>query len=426
MTRQARNLHRDHASVRRSETPVNTSSADMSRKEEFPPSSRATGGARAIHLMRTEFQNTARRNVLRYGSVFASPDPFHLESGAVIRSLEIAYSTLGHLNAEGTNAVLVCHALTGNAFAADGVLETGETIPGWFNGAIGTGRGFDPGRVFVVCANILGSCYGTTGPSSMNPSTGKQYRMSFPQISVRDMVRAQKLLLDSLGVHRLVTVIGGSLGGMQALEWAIMYPELVESIIPIASAVQHSAWCIGISEMQRLAIMNDPKWSNGEYESQPAQGLAIARGIAMISYRSRVSFQERFGRHLISERDGHERNRLFERFPYSYAVESYLRYQGQKLVDRFDANTYIYLTRAMDLHDISLGRGTVKEVLGSIRARVLSIGISSDVLYPPGEQMDFASLISGAKYIQLESPHGHDAFLIEFDQLNGAIRSFLP
>jgi len=375
--------------------------------------------------MRTESHSTAKGGLTRFGSVYSSPVPFLFDSGAVIQSLEIAYTTHGTLNAEGTNAVLLCHALTGNAFAADAVLDTGETVPGWFSGVIGTGRGFDPEHIFIICANILGSCYGTTGPTSTDPSTGKAYRMSFPQMTVRDMVRAQKLLVDDLGVRRLVTVIGGSLGGMQALEWAILYPDMVETIVPIATAVQHSAWCIGISEMQRLAIMSDPGWSDGDYDAQPAQGLAIARGIAMISYRSRGSFQARFGRQTISEGDEHRRNRLFERIPYSYAVESYLRYQGQKLVDRFDANTYIYLSRAMDLHNISAGRAPLADVLGAVRARVLSVGISSDVLYPPEEQKEFASLIPGARYVQIESPHGHDAFLIEFDQLNAALRSFL-
>ena len=361
----------------------------------------------------------------RNGAIVAQREPFALESGAVLPRLEIAYTVRGRLNAERTNAILVCHALTGNAHASDARLQSGETIPGWFNGVIGPALGLDTDRFFVICSNILGSCYGTTGPTSVDPATGAPYRMRFPQMTVRDMVRVQKLLLDTLGVRALVTVIGGSLGGMQALEWALMYPEMVGSIVPIATAAAHSAWCIGISEAQRLAIINDPAWQGGNYGAQPERGLAIARSIAMISYRSRGSFGDRFDRQGIASGDGHERVRVFDEIPLSFAVQSYLRYQGQKLADRFDANTYIYLTRAMDIHDVSAGRGSLKDVLGGVKARVLSIGISSDVLYPPPEQKGIASAIPGAAYVELDSPHGHDAFLIEFDKMNALLRDFL-
>jgi len=361
----------------------------------------------------------------RNGNVFSPAGPFRLESGAVLPSIEIAYTTLGRLNAPGTNAVLVCHALTGNAHAVDAPQPDGETIPGWFKGLIGPSLGLDTDRYFVVSSNILGSCYGTTGPASINPATGSAYRMTFPQMTVRDMVRAQRLLADHLGVRKLVTIIGGSLGGMQALEWAVMYPGFVGSIVPIATAAAHSAWCIGISETQRLAIMNDPAWEGGNYSVQPERGLAIARSIAMITYRSQRSFEGRFGRNGTAPGDGHERVRVFPEVPMAFAVESYLRYQGQKLADRFDANAYIYLTRAMDLHDVSAGRGSMHEVLAGVSARVLSIGISSDVLYPPAEQRSIASAIPGAVYAELDSPHGHDAFLIEFEKMNALLRDFL-
>jgi homoserine O-acetyltransferase len=361
----------------------------------------------------------------RNGRVYRHDRPFTLESGAVLPSLEIAYTTQGTLNSEGTNALLVCHALTGSAHARDAKLPSGETIPGWFNGVIGSGRGLDTERFFVVASNILGSCYGTSGPASINPATGRAYRVEFPQMTVRDMVRAQKLLSDHLGIQRIVTAIGGSLGGMQALEWAVMYPEMIESIVPIATAAQHSAWCIGISEAQRLAIMSDPEWRGGYYTEQPARGLAIARSVAMISYRSQPSFEERFGRRETVEGDGHERIRLFPTIPLTYAVESYLRYQGQKLVDRFDANTYIYLSRAMDRHNLGAGRGNVRDVLGNLKARVLSIGISSDILYPPAEQQEIAAAVPAGEYAELQSIHGHDAFLIEFDWLNAQLQRFL-
>ncbi len=375
--------------------------------------------------MTTVPETPPQTRTTRDGTILAHRRPFALESGAVLPSLEIAYTVRGRLNAEGTNAVLVCHALTGNAHASDAHLEGGETIPGWFNGIIGPGLGIDTDRHFVICSNILGSCYGTTGPASVNPATGTPYRMAFPQMTVRDIVRVQKLLIHHLGVRRLATVIGGSLGGMQALEWALLYPEMVDTIVPIATAAAHSPWCIGISETQRLAIINDPAWQNGNYARQPERGLAIARAIAMISYRSQGSFTERFHREGITPGDGHERVRVFHDVPLSFAVQSYLRYQGQKLAARFDANTYIYLTRAMDLHDVSADRGTMNDVLGSILARVLSIGISSDVLYPPEEQRAIASAIPLGRYAELDSPYGHDAFLIEFDRMNALLRDFL-
>jgi homoserine O-acetyltransferase len=361
-----------------------------------------------------------------HGFLYTHPHPFQLDSGDVLPSLTIAYTTTGELNSDGTNAVLVCHALTGDAHAADTTLADGRSVNGWFAGTIGPGRGLDSRRYFVVCANILGSCYGTTGPTSINPATGQHFGPDFPSVTVRDMVRAQKALLDNLGVHSLVTVIGGSLGGMQALEWAVMYPGMVRTIVPIATAARHSAWCIGLSETQRLAIMSDPDWKGGWYESQPERGLAIARAIAMISYRSNASFGTRFGRSAIRAGDGHERIRIFSETPPAFSVESYLRYQGQKLVDRFDANAYIGLTRTMDAHDIGKNRAPVRDVLGECKAGALSVGISSDILYPAAEQQEIASSIPRGKYVEINSPHGHDAFLIEFETLNGILREFLP
>ncbi len=368
---------------------------------------------------------TSGSRITRDGTIFACREPFTLDSGAVLPSLEIAYTLHGQLNAGGTNAILVCHALTGNAHAADAPPSSRGIVPGWFNGVIGPARGIDTDRFLVICSNIIGSCYGTTGPTSTNPATGLPYRMTFPQMTVRDMVRAQKILLDALGVRRLAAVIGGSLGGMQALEWAVMYPGVVGSIIPIATAAAHSPWCIGISETQRLAIMNDPAWEGGNYASQPARGLTIARSIAMISYRSQQSFESRFARRGILPGDGHERTRVFGEIPPSFAVQSYLRYQGQKLAGRFDANSYIYLTRAMDLHDLGAGRGPLLDVLRGISSRVLSVGISSDILYPPAEQKAIAAAIPGALYAELDSPYGHDAFLMEFDPMNALLRNFL-
>ena len=357
------------------------------------------------------------------GKVRSFDRPFKLESGVTLSRLDVAYETYGILNSEGTNAVLVCHALTGSAHAGTGCGS--DATPGWWDGIIGKGKGLDPDRHFIVCANIPGSCYGTTGPTSVNPGTGSAYRRSFPAITVRDMVRAEHLLLQGLGVRELTTVIGGSLGGMQVLEWAVMFPEMVRTIIPIATAARHSPWCIGLDEAQRLAIMNDPAWRGGEYDEQPLEGLALARMIAMISYRSKQSFDQRFGREPYPGGGPSKPMGVAPGIPVSFQVESYLRYQGEKLVDRFDANSYLCLTRAMDQHDVGAGRGSAADALGLVRARALCVGVSSDVLYPREEQRAIASLIPGAHYAEIRSAHGHDAFLIEFDQLNRLIRLLL-
>ncbi|HTP80835.1 MAG TPA: homoserine O-acetyltransferase [Bacteroidota bacterium] len=357
---------------------------------------------------------------VRSGSVrvFDRADPFNLDLGGTLQAVDVAYETYGKLNDDGTNGILVCHALTGNAHAADvDPAARRNGAEGWWNGLIGPGKAFDTDRYCVICSNILGSCYGTTGPTALNPTTGRPYRSSFPPITVRDMVRVQHALLSRLGIRHLVAVAGGSLGGMQVLEWAIMYPQLVASIIPIGTAAQHSSWCIGLNQAARAAITNDPGWLNGEYDEQPVRGLGLARMIAMISYRSRASFEERFGRKL-QEPDGAGSKEEFQ-------IESYLRYQGEKLVRRFDANCYMTITEAMDRHDVARGRGTVADVLGSIRSRALCIGIDSDVLYPTGEQKDIAGKMPGARYSEIRSIHGHDAFLIEYDQLNESIGTFL-
>lgn len=365
------------------------------------------------------------RGGTQYATLFTPPRPLQMDCGANLAPVTIAYETYGTLNSEGTNAILVCHALTGNAHASSLSNARDENKQsqqaGWWDAVIGPGKAFDTNNYFVVCSNFLGGCYGTTGPTSINPQTGKQYRVDFPQMTVRDMVRLQFELIKHLGIQRLVTVAGGSLGGMQVLEWALMYPEFVQSIIPIGTAARHSAWCIGLNEAARLAIMNDPQWQNGYYIEQPAQGLALARIIAMISYRSAPSFGEKFERNVQTM----EFNDLFEKKDGLFQIEGFLRYQGKKLVERFDANTYIYITRAMDTQDVTNNRGTLKDVLGSIKAKALCVGINSDVLYPVSEQQEIASLIPQARYVEIDSIHGHDAFLIEFNQMNKLIAPFL-
>ncbi|HEY9599493.1 MAG TPA: homoserine O-acetyltransferase [Cyanophyceae cyanobacterium] len=328
-------------------------------------------------------------------------EPLRLEFGEVLVDVQVAYRTWGQLNKNGDNAVLICHALTGWADADS-----------WWDGLFGEGKLFDPQTDFIVCSNVLGSCYGTTGPTSINPLTGKVYGPDFPSITIRDMVRVQAALVEALGIQQLKMVIGGSLGGMQVLEWALLYPEKVEAIAPIATSGRHSAWCIALSEAQRQAICADPNWQGGYYthEQPPATGLATARMIAMSTYRSRASFEARFGRQLQNKSQ--------------FAVESYLRHHGEKLVHRFDANTYITLTQAMDRHDVAHGRGEYESVLGAIAQPTLVVAIDSDVLYPPVEQQELATFIPNAQLACLHSPHGHDAFLIDIEALNNLIENF--
>jgi len=331
--------------------------------------------------------------------LFNERTPLLLESGAQLAPVHVAYETYGRLNNDGTNAILICHALTANAHAA-GKHSAIEKTSGWWDPLIGPGRAFDTDRYFVVCPNILGSCYGTTGPASLNPTTGELYRLDFPQFTVRDIVTVQKKLLDFLGVHQLTTISGSSLGGMQVLEWPLMYPEFCKSIIPISTAARQTAWCIALNTAARTAIIDDPDWNHGDYERQPAKGLALARMIGMISYRSGPEFEERFGN------DSHQ-------------IESYLRYQGEKLVSRFDANTYLYLTRAMDSHDITRGRNT------QINCAVCCIGFTSDSRYPISDQQKLFDQIPNAEIHILDSIHGHDSFLIEFDAMSEVIENFL-
>lgn len=329
------------------------------------------------------------------------PGDFSLENGSVLRDVEIAYRTWGEIANAQKHAILICHALTGSA-----------DVDAWWPGIIGPGKTFDPARDFVVCANILGSCYGSTGPVSQKPGTCEPYRGDFPRISIRDMVQLERLLLDELGVEKLELVTGPSLGGMQALEWSLMYPERVGSIVPIGVGGQHSAWCIGISEAQRAAIAADPNWNDGFYtdDAPPHRGLAAARMMAVCTYRSWESFRQRFGR---NEREDGE-----------YQVQSYLQHQGEKITGRFDANSYVCLTHAMHTHDLGRGRGSYPEVLSTITQPALVVSVSSDALYPPEEQKFLADHMPNARYEILHSVHGHDGFLIETEALGEMIAQF--
>ncbi|MDG5767402.1 homoserine O-acetyltransferase [Balneolales bacterium ANBcel1] len=331
------------------------------------------------------------------------PEPFVTEAGFTFPELEIAYNTWGTPNADMSNVVVVFHALTGHASADK-----------WLTGFFGKGRLLDPDEHYIICSNVLGSCYGTTGPLTINPKTGKRYGGDFPVVTIRDMVRVQQRLLDHLGVSRIRFAIGASMGGMQALEFGIM-DSRPEQLVLIAMGKDHSAWAIGVGEAQRKALTSDPKWRDGHYppEDPPADGLAAARMMGMITYRSAKSFGKRFGRNQQQDKP-------------CFQVESYLNYQGYKLVERFDAVTYHRLTVAMDSHDVSRSRGSFEEVLGNVEIPVLVIGISSDVLYPVDEQKELAALLANGRYAELESENGHDAFLIEFEEIQNLVKSHFP
>jgi homoserine O-acetyltransferase len=362
-------------------------------------------------------------NKTKFVQLFDESNPLAMDCGAELSPITVAYETYGTLNEACDNAVVVCHALTGSAHAAGFSSDDPKSV-GWWDSFIGEGKPLDTKKYFIICSNFLGGCYGTTGSSSVDPATGKPYGLSFPQMTVRDMVRVQKKLVTYLGVKKIKTVIGGSLGGMQVLEWGVLFPEFVQSIIPIATSVQHSPWAIGLNNLSRLAIMNDPEWKDGNYYGfpQPEKGFSLARQIAMISYRSEKEFTQRFSRERIMGE-----NDTLHRFDASnlFQVERYLQYQGTKLVNRFDANTYLFISRCMDIHDLAYGRGTVHDVLGSISIPALCVGIDTDILYPATEQQRMAALLPNSTYREISSPFGHDAFLIEFEQMEAHVRNFL-
>jgi len=364
-----------------------------------------------------------RRQFLRV----AVDRPFILDGGGRLRDVDIAYETWGTLGPDGANAILLCHAWTGDSHAT-GTADTSRRTEGWWEGVVGPGLAIDTERHYVVCANVLGGCQGSTGPSSPHPDDGRPYGSRFPVVTVRDMVRLQRALADHLGVARWLSVVGGSMGGMQALEWAIMYPDRVASIIPVCACTEATAQQIAWTAIGRRAIRLDPGWRGGDYYDAPPgdgphRGLAIARQIAQVTFRSDEVFTDRFGRSLADPTD--EPLDLWQRFE----VERYLDYHGDKLVNRFDANSYLLLGKAMDLHDVARGRGSRAAALARVKVPVLSMGVWSDLLYPSYQQRRLAELVnaagSPATYAEIDSPHGHDAFLIDVDQVGEAIAKFL-
>jgi homoserine O-acetyltransferase len=354
---------------------------------------------------------------------FARFDALPVDSGSTLAPVDVAYQTYGTLNPQATNAILIEHAFSGDSHAAGISAETGK--PGWWDTMIGPGKAFDTDRYFVICSNVLGGCRGTTGPSSVNPETGQPYAMEFPVITIADMVRLQKLLIDRLGIGRLLAVAGGSMGGMQVLEWAVSYPQMVAAAIPIASTARHSAQQIAFNEVGRQAIMGDPDWNEGNYYAgkPPAHGLSVARMVGHITYRSDDSMREKFGRRLR----GKERP-AFD-FSAEFEVESYLRYRGSQFVDRFDANSYLYITKAMDYFDLAGGRGSLGAALERATARFLVVSFTSDWLYPSYQSQQIVNALRSRNrdvaYCELPSNYGHDAFLVEVEEQTELVRGFL-
>ncbi len=357
---------------------------------------------------------------------FAEDEPFCLESGATLSPVTLAYETYGRLNADRSNAVLICHALSGGAHAA-GTLHPDDTQPGWWDDCIGPGKAFDTDRYFVICSNVLGSCYGSTGPASIDPATGKPYGLLFPVVTIGDMVRAQEKLLDHLGIERLLCVAGGSMGGMQVLEWAAHHPERVRAAIPIATTAQHSPMLIAFSEVGRQAIYADPYWNHGDYygrANKPDGGLAVARMVGHITYLSEESMHQKFGRRLRGiEKYGYE-------FQTEFEIESYLKYNGDKFTRRFDANSYLYITKAMDYFDLSRPTGALAAAFAaSVDVKFLVISFSSDWLYPAYHSKRLVSALYAAgadvTYLDVQSAWGHDSFLLEVETMTHLLSSFL-
>ncbi len=351
--------------------------------------------------------------------------PLRLDCGVELGPYRIAYQTYGTLNADKSNAVLVCHALTGDQFAADRHPVTGKG--GWWETMVGPGKVIDPARYYIICSNVLGGCMGTTGPLAVDPATGKPWNLRFPVVTIADMVRAQAALIDHLGIPDLFCVIGGSMGGMQVLEWAASFPKRVFAAVPIACAARHSAQNIAFHEVGRQAIMADPEWKGGDYrlhDTAPERGLAVARMTAHITYLSEQALQRKFGRNLQN------RNALGFGFDADFQVESYLRHQGSTFVERFDANSYLYITRAMDYFDLAAEHGGVlANAFRGTKTRFCIISFTSDWLFPTSESRTLVhalnAVAANVSFVEVKTDKGHDAFLLEEPELFAIVRGFL-
>jgi homoserine O-acetyltransferase len=380
---------------------------------------------------------------------FISDEPFACDDGHVLPGYTLRYETYGRLNPTRDNVVLVCHALSGDHHCA-GIHSLSDKKPGWWNNLIGPGKAVDTNHHFVVCANVLGGCQGSTGPLSTNPATGRPYGLSFPAVTIRDMVRSQKRLLDHLGVRKLRCALGGSMGGMQALQWAIEYPDFCHKILAMATTAREGAQAIAFNEVGRQAIMQDPGWNRGDYPKGggPRVGLAIARMMAHITYLSDASMDRKFGRRTVKPRlplapapalaeeaalataDGNQAIANTAAFDINFEVQSYLRYQGQSFINRFDANTYLYITRAIDGFDLAASYGgTLEQAFAPVQANTLVIGFTSDWLFPPDQNREIVLALQRAgkhaSYAELATDLGHDSFLLESPELYALVRAFL-
>jgi len=354
------------------------------------------------------------------------PHELALESDAKLGPVTLAYETCGDLSPAGDNAILVLHALSGDSHAAGYYSET-DPKPGWWETMVGPGKGIDTTKFFVICSNIVGGCMGSTGPSSLNPKTGLPYGLDFPMVTIGDMVKAQKGLLDHLGISRLRAVVGGSIGGMQVLEWSLRYPEMVEAAIPLATTHRHSALAIAFHEVARQAIMADPNWRQGNYYSgpKPRLGLAVARMIGHITYLSDEALHRKFGRRL------QDKNDFSFNFDADFQVESYLRHQGSKFVERFDANSFLYITKAADYFDLKArhGAGSLSQAFSLARCRFMVVSFSSDWLYPTYQSREMVKAMKknglDVSFCEIKADCGHDAFLLPSERLTNLMRGFL-
>lgn len=360
---------------------------------------------------------------------FATDRRFALDSGAALSDVVVAYETWGRLDADASNAVLLCHAWTGDSHAA-GPASRGHLASGWWDETVGPGKAIDTDKYFVVCANVLGGCQGSTGPASPHPVDGRPYGSRFPVVTIRDMVRAQARMMGQLGVTQWLAVVGGSMGGMQALEWAVMYPARVRSLVAVATCMQATAQQIAWGAIGRRAVRLDPRWRGGDYYDAapgdgPAEGLEIARMVAQVTFRSDNVFTDRFGRELADRAGRGDTLDMWQRFE----VERYLEHHGTKLVHRFDANSYLSIGKAMDLHDVARGRVDLDWAMGRVGVPTMTVGIWSDMLYPSYQQRQIHEILSAngveTEFVEIDSPHGHDAFLINGDQLEGPLERFL-
>lgn len=356
---------------------------------------------------------------------FPADEPLELDSGVKLGPWQIAYETYGELNVDKSNAIVICHALTGDQYVASTNPVTGK--PGWWELMVGPGRPVDTNHYFVICANVLGGCLGTTGPATMNPQTGVPYGLDLPVITIRDMVRAQARLVDHLGIETLFAVMGGSMGGMQVLQWAVSYPERVFAAVPIAAAARHTSQNIAFHEVGRQAIMADPNWRQGTYIQEgvrPTKGLAVARMAAHVTYMSDESLHQKFGRNL------QDRDNLTFGFDADFQIESYLRHQGMTFVDRFDANSYLYVTRAMDYFDLAdQFDGALPQAFAGTNTRFCVMSFTSDWLFPTSESRQVVKALNAAaanvSFVEIESDRGHDSFLLDVPEMFETIRGFL-